>query len=104
MALLAQADFAFRHFQGRYGFMLESQPRAASLSFAAAWAGSGTSLCARIPPQLLVVITSSGFSVFMASAIAGWPPVDELIVDSAMWKLVTDSTRDRKSTRLYSSH
>src|SRR3546814_9714356 len=45
-------------------------------------------------PQLPVVITSSGFSVFMASAIAGWPPVDELIADSAMWKLVTESTRE----------
>jgi hypothetical protein len=92
--LLSQAAFAFRHMQGRVGFLLAASPRAAAKRFAAEWGQCGVSHCRLIHPLLYQAMTSAGFPMFVASEIAGWPEVDTLVAQRDLWALATSAVRE----------
>src|SRR5439155_19628068 len=87
-AHVAQASVCYKHPSSRIGFRLGTSNAAASRQFAALYNRCGVSCCGLMNPALLDTVSNSGFPMFAACEIAGWPDdFAAVVANKELWRL-----------------
>lgn len=85
--LLAQAQFAYRHFLRGVGFFVDATLAGPAREFAGMYNRCGVSRCSILSKSAYQILSNMSFPQFAVSEIAGWPPLEVLASQRELWRL-----------------
>jgi hypothetical protein len=91
---VAEAVVAYRHYAGRFGFVLVPKPAAPAKDFARLYNRCGVSKCALLPALPYRVYSNLFFCYTVTLELAGWPEPGDLARERAALSLCRGAMRD----------
>ncbi|WP_157767560.1 ketopantoate reductase family protein [Actinosynnema pretiosum] len=90
----ARADYCYAHPKRGTGFSVTRHNPTEAERFASLYNNSAVSRCSYLNPQVADAFSGALFAIWAAWGLKGWPPLDEVIADKALWALACDAQRE----------